>query len=100
VPAVGLGRVAACDHFGSCSSVDNERRLIEYDEFLTHHKRTPRYRGDDPAERSIADWAVRQRCRLRAARMPADQVQGFAYVERRAARVGSRMGPRERRTGL
>jgi len=77
-----------------------EKRLIEYDEFLTHHKRAPRYRSDDPAERSIADWATRQRCRMRAARMPADQVQGFAYVERRAARVGSRMGPRERRTGL
>lgn len=67
-----------------------ESRLEEYDAFVTAERRKPRYRSANPVERRAAEWAARQRARMRAGRLPGDHLRAFTYVERRAERMGLR----------
>lgn len=54
-------------------------RLDEYDAFLRRRRRRPRVRAEDPVERRLARWVLRQRVRKHQGRL--DQAQAVELSE-------------------
>ena len=61
----------------------DDRWQTQYDtyrQFLQQHHRAPRYRSQDPAERSLAGWAAKQRWRHRNGQLPQDRGQRLSQL--------------------
>jgi len=54
-----------------------DEQLADYVSFVATHSRVPRYRSQNPQERSLAAWAVKQRQLIRTGRAPGHRITEF-----------------------
>jgi len=58
-----------------------DARLDEYRLFIRAHRRAPRYRNADEAEKSLARWVVLQRGAYRAGTMPEHRIRALSELD-------------------